>query len=78
MKGLLTQQLIAVVRVTDDLLYAKIFSGLSDRSFAYPTTAALAQGRLLVVNSQFNRRGPGLTPDLPFTVSSVPAARFEE
>jgi len=24
------------------------------------------------VNSQFNRRGPGLSPVLPFTVSVVP------
>lgn len=31
--------------------------------------------RLLVVNSQFDRQGPGLTPDLPFSVSSVPLER---
>jgi hypothetical protein len=36
-------------------------------SFRFPTTAALAQGRLLVVNSQFNDRN---SPE-PFTVSSI-------
>jgi Cu-Zn family superoxide dismutase len=37
-----------------------------------PTSLVGARGRLLVVNSQFNRRGPGLSPVLPFTVSVVP------
>ena len=41
----------------------------TDKTFMFPTTAALAKGRLLVVNSQFDKRGG--TPDLPFTVSSV-------
>jgi Cu-Zn family superoxide dismutase len=39
--------------------------------FAFPTTAARDGSRLLVVNSQFDKRGPGLTPVLPFTVVSV-------
>jgi Cu-Zn family superoxide dismutase len=39
--------------------------------FAFPTTAARDGSRLLVVNSQFDKRGPGLTPVLPFTVASV-------
>jgi sugar lactone lactonase YvrE len=43
----------------------------TDRTFEYPTSAALAKGRLLVVNSQFDRRNAGAPPDLPFTVSSV-------
>ena len=42
-----------------------------DPSFRFPTTVEAARGRLLVVNSQFNRRGPGLAPELPFTVSVV-------
>ena len=40
---------------------------MSDPSFAFPTTAALARGRLLVVNSQFNQRS---NPQ-PFTVTSL-------
>jgi len=39
--------------------------------FASPTTAARDGSRLLVVNSQFDKRCPGLTPVLPFTVVSV-------
>ena len=39
--------------------------------FAFPTTAARDGSRLLVVNSQFDKRGPGLTPVLPFTVARV-------
>jgi Cu-Zn family superoxide dismutase len=39
----------------------------------FPTTAVIAQGRLLVVNAQFNRRPPSpLPPILPFTVTSLP------
>ena len=40
----------------------------SDR-FAFPTTAARDGKRLLVVNSQFDKRGG--TPELPFTVAAV-------
>jgi Cu-Zn family superoxide dismutase len=35
----------------------------------FPTTAARAGKRLLVVNSQFDKRGG--TPVLPFTVAAV-------
>jgi hypothetical protein len=44
---------------------------ITDASLRFPTTIALNGGRLLVVNSQFDKQGPGLTPELPFTVSSV-------
>jgi Cu-Zn family superoxide dismutase len=49
----------------------RVVARLTDPSFRFPTTVAEARGRLLVVNSQFNRRGVGLTPELPFTVSVV-------
>jgi sugar lactone lactonase YvrE len=39
--------------------------------FAFPTTAARDGSRLLVVNSQFDKRGTGLTPVLPFAVAKV-------
>jgi Cu-Zn family superoxide dismutase len=48
-----------------------VVGSTTDPSFAFPTSLDFARGRLLVVNSQFNRRGPGLTPALPFTVSVV-------
>ena len=40
--------------------------------FHLPTTVAIAGRRLLVVNSQFDKRSG--TPVLPFTVSAVRAA----
>jgi Cu-Zn family superoxide dismutase len=47
----------------------------------FPTTGALVGGRLLVVNSQFAEGGPGQVlvppedpePEIPFTVTSMPA-----
>ncbi len=42
---------------------------ITSNLFAFPTTAARVSGRLLVVNSQFDKRGG--TPVLPFTVASV-------
>ncbi|HEU4322884.1 MAG TPA: hypothetical protein VFS21_07010 [Roseiflexaceae bacterium] len=66
------QELIVKVELSGDLTRGTVVSSTTDPSFGFPTTIARARGRLLVVNSQFDRRGPGLTPDLPFTVSSVP------
>ena len=51
---------------------ATVVSQTTDPSFMFPTSLVIARGRFLVVNSQFDRRGPGLTPVLPFTVSVVP------
>lgn len=47
----------------------RVVARTGDASFAFPTTLGEARGRLLVVNSQFNRRGG--QPVLPFTVSVV-------
>lgn len=58
------------VRLSGDLLSGTVVGSTTDSSFAFPTTAAFARGRLLVVNAQFNARG---NPDLPFTVSSIKA-----
>lgn len=41
-------------------------------ALAFPTTMAEAHGRLLVVNSQFDKQGG--TPVLPFTVADFPAS----
>jgi Cu-Zn family superoxide dismutase len=62
-------------RVTKVLLAANWLSGavrqqITSPRFHFPTTVQIAGRRLLVVNSQFDRRGG--TPDLPFTVSAVP------
>lgn len=39
--------------------------------FQFPTTAAVADGNLLVVNSQFDQQGEDGEPELPFNVARV-------
>ena len=63
--------LISEVRLSGDYLSGMIIGETESELFAFPTTAAIANGRLLVVNSQFNTRMAG-NPVLPFTVASVP------
>jgi Cu-Zn family superoxide dismutase len=62
---------IAKIRLDAGYGSGTVVSRTADPSFDGPTTAALARGRLLVVNSQFSRLGG--TPVLPFRVSSIPA-----
>jgi len=63
---------IAKVGLSGDLSTGIVMSRTTDPSFSTPTTLAVASGRLLVVNSQFERLFGGLAPILPFTVSSIP------
>jgi DNA-binding beta-propeller fold protein YncE len=63
---------IVKVQLSGDYTSGTLVSTSTDPSFQFPTTFTEAHGRLLVVNSQFDRRGPGLEPELPFNVSSVP------
>jgi sugar lactone lactonase YvrE len=65
------QGVITEVQLTGDLSGGRVVSSSGDPSLRFPTTVAKADGRLLVVNSQFDKRGPGLHPELPFTVSSI-------
>jgi len=65
------QELIARVRLSRNLRSGRVVTQTTDRTFMYPTTAAFARGRLLVVNSQFDRRSAQEDPELPFTVSSI-------
>jgi Cu-Zn family superoxide dismutase len=72
------QGLIFPVRLTQDFASGEVGEGFTDPSLAYPTTIAAYDRRLLVVNSQFDRRQSGEEPELPFTVSSIeipPSAR---
>jgi len=62
---------LGVIRQTGDFATGELLQEVGDPSFRFPTTAAIARGRLLVVNSQFNQRAAG-TQELPFTLSSVP------
>jgi outer membrane protein assembly factor BamB len=63
---------IAKVSLSGDLSAGTVLSRTTDPSFLTPTTVAVAAGRLLVVNSQFERLFAGLPPILPFTISSIP------
>ncbi|MDP9377209.1 MAG: hypothetical protein M3P40_06505 [Actinomycetota bacterium] len=60
---------IAKIRLGRHARSGRLVSQTTDRTFRFPTTADTARGRLLVVNSQFDRRGGD--PVLPFTVSSI-------
>jgi sugar lactone lactonase YvrE len=65
------QGLIVPIELSEDFASGQVGQGFSSSSIRYPTTVARAGDRLLVVNSQFDRRNSGEEPDLPFTVSSV-------
>ena len=63
--------LIVPVTMSADFSSGTLGTPFSDASLRFPTTIAQNGNRLLVVNSQFDKRGPGLTPELPFTVSNI-------
>ena len=64
--------LIVKVQLAEDYLSGTVSSSTTNPALAYPTTIAKAGDQLLVVNSQFDKRGPGLQPVLPFTLASIP------
>jgi hypothetical protein len=66
-----TDALLARLTLDVESATGTVVSRTTDHSFAYPTSLDVANGKLLVVNSQFDRRGTGLTPVLPFTVSVI-------
>ncbi len=65
------QERIAKVRLSRSARSGRVVSHITDRTLRFPTTVDTARGRLLVVNSQFDRRTAGEDPELPFTVSSI-------
>jgi hypothetical protein len=71
-----TGEEISVVELAEDYATGTVVDSFSDPSFSTPTTLARYDGCFLVVNSQFaNQQG---TPDLPFTVSGIPAPALGE
>jgi Cu-Zn family superoxide dismutase len=60
---------IVTVKLRHDKREGEIRDRFTDDAFMFPTTVARQSGRLLVVNSQFDKQGG--TPQLPFTVASV-------
>jgi sugar lactone lactonase YvrE len=63
--------IIVPVTLAADFSSGAVGSSFTDASLRFPTTIAQSGNRLLVVNAQFDKRAPGLSPELPFTVSSV-------
>ncbi|CAM3682902.1 SMP-30/gluconolactonase/LRE family protein [Deinococcus frigens] len=63
--------IIVPVTLSADFGRGTLGTPFSDGSLRYPTTIAQEGKRLLVVNSQFDRRGEGKNPELPFTVSDI-------
>jgi sugar lactone lactonase YvrE len=63
------QELIVPVKLSGEYISGEVGEPFTDPSFAFPTTIAKTDDRLLVVNSQFDKREG--EPELPFTVSSV-------
>jgi hypothetical protein len=62
---------IVPVEPSEDFASGGVGEAFSDPSFARPTTIAKYGDRLLVVNSQFDRRESGQSPELTFTVSAI-------
>ena len=65
------QALIVPVKLSGAYISGEVGEPFTDPSFAFPTTIAKTDGRLLVVNSQFDKQEG--EPELPFTVSSIEA-----
>lgn len=60
---------VTQVKLSRAWLRGTVVRDITSPSFRFPTTVQIAGNRLLVVNSQFDKRGG--TPVLPFTVSAV-------
>ncbi len=67
---------IVTIAMTKDLTSGVVTSRFADPAFSFPATAAVAGDRLLVVNTQFNKRAGGATT--PFAVLSVPLAALNK
>jgi hypothetical protein len=66
---------IATVQLSDDLSKGTVVNRFKDSALAWPATAVKIDDRLLVVNTQFNKRNDK-SETHPFTVASVPIARL--
>jgi sugar lactone lactonase YvrE len=62
---------IVKIRLAKSMTRGHVVRRTTPSSLHFPTTADIAGSRMLVVNSQFDRRGAGQAPDLPFTLSSL-------
>jgi hypothetical protein len=62
---------IVPAELSEDFASSEVGEAFSDPSFERPTPIGKFDDRLLLVNSQFNRRESGESPELPFTVSAI-------
>jgi hypothetical protein len=60
---------VTQLKLSRDWLRGSVVRQITSSTFHLPTTVQIAGRRLLVVNSQFDRRG--MAPELPFTLSAV-------
>jgi Cu-Zn family superoxide dismutase len=67
------EQEIVTIDLAADLSKGRVVSRFKDPALAWPATAVKVGDRLLVVNTQFNRRGTK-DPVLPFSIIGVPVA----
>jgi sugar lactone lactonase YvrE len=63
--------LIVEVELADDWTSGEVDTSTTSPRFDFITAIAAAGDRLLVVNSQFEKRGTTTPPTLPFTVTSI-------
>ena len=67
---------IVPIELADDFLMGDVGGAITSEALMYPTTAARISSRsLLVVNAQFDERGEGGSPTLPFDVVRVRTSR---
>ena len=67
---------VVALRLSPDLLTAMETKRIKPAELAWPATAAISGDRLIVANSQLNRRATG-DPVLPFSLVSIPLSAFD-
>lgn len=66
---------IVTVALDENLLSGRVVSRFKDRSFAYPATAVIAGGDMVLANAQFDKHDKG-RPETPFSLVRVPLSRL--
>lgn len=67
---------VVALDLSEDLSSATVAKRIQPAELAWPATAALHDGHLIVANSQLNKRGSG-DPTLPFSLVSIPLTAFD-
>jgi Cu-Zn family superoxide dismutase len=67
---------VVALNLSADLLTATETKRIKPDELAWPATAAISGNRLIVANSQLNRRASG-DPVLPFSLVSIPLSAFD-